>query len=84
MTDPRRGSRLESLALEAAERRVRSDLAASAGEPGRIPPWTVIAAALALFVGGFALRLAVDDPGVVTDIDTPEAYRNIFGREATP
>ena len=65
MTDPRRGSRLESLALEAAERRVRSDLAASAGEPGRIPPWTVIAAALALFVGGFALRLAVDDPGAL-------------------
>lgn len=31
-----------------------------------------------------ATLLAVDDPGVVTDIDTPDAYRNVFGREATP
>jgi signal transduction histidine kinase len=65
VTEPRRGSRLESLALEGAERRVRSDLAASAGEPSRIPPWAVIAAALTLFVGGFALRLAVEDPGAL-------------------
>jgi molybdenum cofactor cytidylyltransferase len=31
-----------------------------------------------------ATLLVVDDPGVVTDIDTPDAYRSVFGREATP
>jgi signal transduction histidine kinase len=62
---PRRGSRLESLALEAAERRVRHDLAAAAGEASRIPPWAVVAVALALFMGGFALRLSVEDPGAL-------------------
>ena len=31
-----------------------------------------------------ATLLAVDDPGVVTDIDTPDAYRKAFGQEATP
>ena len=31
-----------------------------------------------------ATLLAVDDPGVVLDIDTPDAYRDAFGREAAP
>lgn len=65
MTAPRRGSRLESLAIEAAERRVRQDLATSVREPSRFPSWAVVAAALVLFLGGFALRLAVDDPGAL-------------------
>jgi signal transduction histidine kinase len=60
-----RGSRLESLALEAAERRVRQDLAASTTEPSRIRPWLVVAVALALFMGGFVLRLSVEDPGAL-------------------
>jgi signal transduction histidine kinase len=65
VTGPRKRSRLESLALEAAERRVRHDIAASAPEPSRIRPWVVVAVALALFTGGFALRLSVDDPGAL-------------------
>lgn len=44
---------------------MRLDLAASAEEPGRVPRWAVLAAALALFMGGFALRLSVDDPGAL-------------------
>ncbi|HSG07662.1 MAG TPA: nucleotidyltransferase family protein [Longimicrobiales bacterium] len=31
-----------------------------------------------------ATLLAVDDAGVVTDIDTPEAYRDAFGPKANP
>lgn len=57
--------RLESLAIEGAQRRVRSDLAASAEAHSRVPGWAVLAAALALFVGGFALRLSVEDPGAL-------------------
>ena len=30
-----------------------------------------------------AVLVAVDDPGVVMDIDTPEAYRDAFGQEHT-
>jgi signal transduction histidine kinase len=65
VTPPRRASRLESLALEAAERRVRQDLAASAETARRISPWVVVTVAFALFMGGFALRLSVDDPGAL-------------------
>jgi signal transduction histidine kinase len=57
--------RLESLALEGAERRVRSDLAATAEPRRRVPGWLVLAAALALFMGGFVLRLSVDDAGAL-------------------
>ena len=28
---------------------------------------------------GEALKLQVDDPGVLTDIDTPEAYESVVG-----
>lgn len=31
-----------------------------------------------------ATLVEVDDAGVVTDIDTPDAYRNAFGTEVTP
>ena len=31
-----------------------------------------------------ALLVDVDDPGVVTDIDTPEAYRDAFSPKSTP
>ena len=65
MTDARGGSRLETLALEGAQRRVRHDLATSAEPASRIRPWAVVALALALFMGGFALRLSVDDPGAL-------------------
>jgi signal transduction histidine kinase len=58
-------SRLESLATEGAKRRVRIDLAASARERSRIPSWAVVGAALVLFLGGFALRLSVEDPGAL-------------------
>lgn len=62
---PAGARRLESLAIEGAERRVRSDLAASVEAQRRVPGWVVLAAALALFVGGFALRLSVEDPGAL-------------------
>ena len=65
MTDPPRASRLETLALEGAERRVRQDLATSAAPASRIRPWAVVALALALFTAGFVLRLSVDDPGAL-------------------
>ena len=35
-------------------------------EPRRTPDWAVLGAALALFMGGFVLRLLVDDPGALT------------------
>jgi signal transduction histidine kinase len=61
-----RRSRLDSLALEAAERRVRSDLAVSEAEDvSVVPRWAVLAAVVALFAGGFALRMSVDDPGAL-------------------
>ena len=65
MTDARGGSRLETLALEGAERRVRQDLATSTEPESRIRPWVVVAIAFALFMGGFALRLSLDDPGAL-------------------
>ena len=65
MTDGRGGSRLETLALEGAERRVRQDLATSTEPESRIRPWAVVVLAFALFVGGFVLRLSVDDPGAL-------------------
>jgi signal transduction histidine kinase len=65
VTSGRGGSRLETLALEGAERRVRKDLATSAEPASRIRPWAIVALALALFMGGFALRLSVDDPGAL-------------------
>jgi signal transduction histidine kinase len=65
VTSPRKASRLDSLAIEAAERRVRQDLAAAAPEASRVRPWAVVALALALFMGGFALRLSVEDPGAL-------------------
>ena len=65
MTDGHRGSRLEALALEGAQRRVRHDLASSAEPPSRVRPLAVVALALALFIGGFLLRLSVDDPGAL-------------------
>ena len=65
MSEQRRGSRLESLALEGAERRVRHDLATSEAPASRIRPWAVVALALALFMGGFVLRLSVEDPGAL-------------------
>ena len=66
MSPVRAGTRrLESLAIAGAERRVRSDLAASAETASRLPGWAVLVAALALFMGGFALRLSVDDPGAL-------------------
>jgi signal transduction histidine kinase len=65
VTDGHRGSRLEALALEGAQRRVRQDLATSTEPTRRIRPWAVVAVALALFMGGFVLRLSVDDPGAL-------------------
>jgi signal transduction histidine kinase len=55
----------ERLDVAGAQRRVQLDLAASAEEAGRLPRTPVLAAALALFVGGFALRLSVEDPGAL-------------------
>jgi signal transduction histidine kinase len=65
VTDARGGSRLETLALEGAQRRVRQDLATSTEPASRIRPWVVVAIAFALFMGGFALRLSLDDPGAL-------------------
>jgi signal transduction histidine kinase len=65
VTDARGGSRLETLALEGAQRRVRQDLVTSTEPASRIRPWVVVAIAFALFMGGFALRLSVDDPGAL-------------------
>ena len=66
VTDATRGSRLETLALEGAQRRVRHDLAATLGGAGQPrTAWAVVALALALFMAGFALRLSVDDPGAL-------------------
>jgi signal transduction histidine kinase len=64
VTDRPRGSRLETLALEGAQRRVRQDLATFTAPTSRARPW-VVALAFALFMGGFALRLSVDDPGAL-------------------
>ena len=61
----RRASRLESLAIEGAERRVRQDLAASAEPEHRVRPWVVVGLAFALFMAGFLVRLSVDDPGAL-------------------
>ena len=58
-------SRLRSLELEAAERRVRSDLARAEGTASRVPRLAVIPLALALFGAALALRLAVEDPGAL-------------------
>ena len=44
---------------------MRQDLATSAEPASRVRPWAVVAIALALFMGGFALRLSVDDPGAL-------------------
>jgi CTP:molybdopterin cytidylyltransferase MocA len=30
------------------------------------------------------VEVEVDDPGILTDIDTPQAYRKAFGRELAP
>ncbi|MEA2444896.1 MAG: hypothetical protein QOJ12_2188, partial [Thermoleophilales bacterium] len=53
--------------LAEAERRVRRDMAEAAA--ARRPPASqrrlAVAAAVVLFAGGFALRLAVDDPGAL-------------------
>jgi signal transduction histidine kinase len=65
VTEGRGGSRLEALALEGAERRVRQDLVTSASPDSRIRPWAVVALALALFMAGFVLRLSVEDPGAL-------------------
>ena len=65
MSEKRGGSRLESLALEGAEWRVRQDLATSAEPASRVRPWVVVGIAFALFMGGFLLRLSVDDPGAL-------------------
>ncbi len=65
MTDAPKGSRLESLAIEGAQRRVRHDIATSTEPASRIRPWIVVAIALALFTAGFALRLSVSDPGAL-------------------
>jgi signal transduction histidine kinase len=62
---PPRESRLATIAVEGAARRVRADLARDAASPTRLPPWAVLLAALVLFLGGFALRLSVDDPGAL-------------------
>ena len=55
-------SRLQSIALEGAQRRVRQDLASTGEGRGRLPRWAVLAAALVLFIGAFVLRLVVNDP----------------------
>ena len=57
--------RLASLEIAGAERRIKSALAVSTETPPRVPRWAVLAAALALFMGGFALRLSVEDPGAL-------------------
>jgi signal transduction histidine kinase len=58
--------RLRTLQLEGAERRVRHDLAGSAGEGGRRRGGTfVLAVAGVLFVAIFALRLLIDDPSAL-------------------
>jgi signal transduction histidine kinase len=62
---PQRESRLETLAVAAAERRVRRDLSDTSRSAARLPPWAVPLAALALFMGGFALRLSIEDPGAL-------------------
>ena len=64
MTTPREW-RLENLALEGAARRVRADLARDTHSRARPPTWAVLLAALMLFLGGFALRLSVEDPGAL-------------------
>lgn len=61
----RQPTRVQSLALEGAQRRVRLDLASSEDGRRKLPPWAVVATALALFAGGFALRLVVHDPGAL-------------------
>ena len=30
------------------------------------------------------VEVEVDDPGILTDIDTPQAYRKAFGRDLSP
>ena len=57
--------RLENLALEGAARRVRADLARDTRSRARPPTWAVLLGALMLFLGGFALRLSVKDPGAL-------------------
>jgi signal transduction histidine kinase len=62
-----RQAKVERRALVEAERRVQRDMAEAAA--GRRSPLTqrrlALVAALALFGGGFALRLVVDDPGAL-------------------
>jgi signal transduction histidine kinase len=59
--------KLARRAIDEAERRVRRDMAEAAVPAPRtlVQRQLVVAAALALFAGGFALRLAVDDPGAL-------------------
>src|SRR4051812_5903555 len=59
--------KLARRAVDEAERRVRRDMAEAAA-PARRPlvqRQLVVVAALALFAGGFALRLVIDDPGAL-------------------
>jgi signal transduction histidine kinase len=59
--------KLARRAIDEAERRVRRDMAEAAA-PARRPRLQrqlVLAVAVALFGGGFALRVAVDDPGAL-------------------
>ena len=85
----RRASRLESLAIEGAERRVRQDLAASAEPEHRVRPWVVVGLAFALFMAGFLVRLSVDDPGalIANTYTVPIAlgwFRGRLGTEVGP
>ncbi len=58
--------RLRRRAVDEAKRRVQLDMAeAAAGRPRQRPPAFVIPLVLALFAGGFALRVAVEDPGAL-------------------
>jgi signal transduction histidine kinase len=58
-------ARLETLRLEGAIRRVRQDIAVGADAGPQFPRSAVLVVALALFVGGFALRLSLEDPGAL-------------------
>ena len=59
--------KLARRAIDEAERRVRRDMAEAAAPAQRplVQRQLVVLAALAMFASGFALRLAVDDPGAL-------------------
>jgi len=71
VTEPQRTrggqDKLARRAIEEAERRVRRDMAEAAA-PARLARTQrrlVVVASLALFAGGFVLRMVVDDPGAL-------------------